>query len=646
MRHRAVMSLLIALALCATRDTHADEKAAVEAALKRAILAPRQTLAEVQDFCENRVPRIPPIATAEQWRKQVDQYRSEMASKVVFRGEAANWRAQPTNITWLDEIEGGPEYRIKKLLYEAVPGIWVPALLYVPNNMAPKVPVVLNVNGHEAVGKSADYKQIRCINLAKRGMLALNVEWFGMGQFRTEGFRHDLINTIDLCGTSGIATHMLALQRGLDVLLQHPNADPTRVAVAGLSGGGWQTIFLSGFDPRVTLSNPVAGYSSFLTRLRNFSDLGDHEQTPCDLAVVLDYTHLTAMMAPKPTLLTFNKSDNCCFASDHALPPLVEASAPIFKLFGAESKLRSHVNSDPGDHNFGLDNRKAFYAMIADHFYPGDTAFARDELPCENELKSNEALIVPLPKDSLDFGSLARKLAENLPHNPAIPTDPAELEAWRAAGRLRLRGIVRPFDPHTQATEVSRETTDGLTIVHWKLTVGAAWNVPAVEFARGNPKENAILIGDKGKADLTNQVLNNINAGRRVVVLDPFYFGECKTNDHDYLFALMVSTVGERPLGVQAGQVMACARWLSGRTGDTRIDIESDGPRTSIIALVAAALEPALSGDRMLAEPLGSLKSLVQNSAAYTESPELFCFGLLEAFDVPQLEALSGPPRR
>ena len=117
-------------------------------------------------------------------------------------------------------------------------------------------------------------------------MLALNLEWFGMGQFRDGGYRHGQINQIDLCGAGGVATHYLAMTRGLDVLLALEHADPERVAVTGLSGGGWQTIFISALDPRVKLSNPVAGYSSFLTRVRHFSDLGDSEQTPCDMATV------------------------------------------------------------------------------------------------------------------------------------------------------------------------------------------------------------------------------------------------------------------------------------------------------------------------------------------------------------------------
>ena len=59
--------------------------------------------------------------------------------------------------------------------------------------------MVLNVNGHDGGGKAADYKQTRCINQALKGMIALNVEWLGMGQLRGEGFSHARMNQLDLC---------------------------------------------------------------------------------------------------------------------------------------------------------------------------------------------------------------------------------------------------------------------------------------------------------------------------------------------------------------------------------------------------------------------------------------------------------------
>ena len=73
------------------------------------------------------------------------------------------------------------------------------------------------------------------------------------------------------------------------------------------------------------------------------------------------------------------------------------------------------------------------------------------------------------------------------------------------------------------------------------------------------------------------------------------------------------------------------------------VRIESHGPRTSTIALVAAALEPETIDRLALYEPLESLKQLIEQNRSADEMPEMFCFGLLEAFDISQLLALVAP---
>ncbi|MGA1210256.1 MAG: 2Fe-2S iron-sulfur cluster-binding protein, partial [Gemmobacter sp.] len=213
--------------------------------LSHPILAPNPPVVEVQAYTAQRVPPLKiPTARAD-WEAYRQDIRRRVLDDVIFRGEAKAWRDEKVRVEWLETIPGGPGYRIKKLRYEAVPGMWVPSLLYEPERLQGKVPVVINVNGHDVKdGKAADYKQTRCINQAKRGLLALNVEWLGMGQLNTPGFGHYKMNQLDLTGTSGIAPFYLAMKRAIDVALEHPNADPERVAVTGLSGGGWQTIFI------------------------------------------------------------------------------------------------------------------------------------------------------------------------------------------------------------------------------------------------------------------------------------------------------------------------------------------------------------------------------------------------------------------
>ncbi|MCA9116395.1 MAG: acetylxylan esterase [Planctomycetaceae bacterium] len=614
-------------------------------ALGSAIIGPNLAYEEVADFCQARVQPMPELTTVAAWEKWIAGVRQETLEKVVFRGQAAAWRDDEAKVEWLDDIEGGPGYRIRKLRYEALPGLWIPAVLYEPTELKGRVPVVLNVNGHDRKdGKAAAYKQHRCINQAKRGMLSLNLEWYGMGQLATEGFSHYRLNQLDLCGASGVGTFYLAMSRGIDLLLEHEHADPERVAVAGLSGGGWQTIFISSLDTRVTLADPVAGYSSFRTRARFLSDLGDSEQTPVDLAMIADYAVLTAMRAPRPTLLTFNAEDNCCFRASHALPPLLDAAVPVYNLYGKPGNLRSHINVEPGSHNFDRDNRQQLYLMLGDHFFPGKSDYTAREIDSEAELKTAEELHVPLPEENLDLHKLAMKLAETLPENPRFPGTADQHAAWQTGTRTTLREVLRqPRDSKIQATEERSGEIPGAKTVHWKLRVDDNWTVPAVELTPPETQGTTIVLADAGRASVAAQIAALLQEKQRVVAVDPYYLGESKISQRSHLYALLVSSVGDRPLGVQAGQVAAVARWLKSRGDAGPVQVAAYGPRTSLIALTAAGLEAKAIDSLELHESRGSLKQVLEANLTVADEPEQFCFGLLQEFDILKLAELVAP---
>lgn len=644
MKSSSLYSWLLGLALGSAQLAFAADSSFVKSALEKPILDADKAWQEVADYTEARVPLMPKVRSAAQWEKEANRLRQDVFDRVIFRDATSQtWRDAKVGVDWQETIEGGEGYRIKKVRYEALPGLWIPALLYEPTQLTGKVPVMLAVNGHDGLGKAADYKQIRCINMAKRGMLVLNVEWVGMGQLRTEGFMHYRMNQLDLTGVSGIAVHFLAQKRGLDLLLSHPHADSSRVAVAGLSGGGWQTIFFSSLDTRVTLCNPVAGYSSFRTRARYISDLGDSEQTPNDLATVVDYAHLTAMLAPRAALLTHNATDNCCFAAPHALPPLLEAAAPIYHLFGADYKLRHQVNYVPGTHNFLQENREALYRALGDYFYPHDPSFTWQEINVTNEVKTVEQLQVTIPENNLDFHQLAVTAAKQLPRFAEIPADSGKLKTWQKHKRAELAGIVRAQPGKVVASKLGTETQGQITATWWALRVDDAWTVPAVELVQGTPTETVLLIADNGRKSVFAQAEAQLAANKRVIALDPFYFGESKISKRDFLYALLVAAIGDRPLGLQAGQVAGIARWADGEFGKKPVSVRAVGPRASTFTLVAAALEEKAITGIELTNPLKSLHEVIDNNWSVDKYPELFCFGLLAAFDLPQLEALVKP---
>ncbi len=624
--------LLAACPLCAPAENPAEQRSDLMTLLARPVLAKGQSLAEVRKFCERRIAVMPHNVTWSTWQREAERIQRSVLDNVVFRGVPDAWRDPSRRIEWLDSIPGGPGYRIKKLRFEALPGLWIPALLYEPEQLEGRVPVVINVNGHDSKGKALPYKQINCINQAKRGMLALNVEWLGMGQLQGDGFSHNRMNQLDLCGTSGLAVFYLVMERALDHLVNHPHADVERVAMAGLSGGGWQTILLSSLDRRVTLANPVAGYSSFKTRTEYLSNLGDSEQTPTDLAMLADYTHLTAMRAPRPTLLTYNAKDECCFTAAHALPPLLDAALPIFELAGLGARLRSHVNEDPGTHNFERENREVFYKMLGDHFYAGDASFDAKEIESEAEVKSAEELNVPLRENNLDFHKLALALM-------------SELGAPRKPTAESVHSITRLLSYQATAEMVGESAAGDTKVKYWRISLGDDWTVPVVELWRGTTQGTSCVAADGGRSAAVDQIEGLLSDEHRVLAVDPFYLGESTFEERGFLSLLLVSSVGARPLGVQADQLQAVTRWAATQFGAPVKRLVAIGPRITLAALVAAAAgdEDERPQELVLHGSLGSLREIIDNNWSVDKYPELFCFGLLEHCEINDLVELAKP---
>lgn len=621
-----IVSLVLVLATVAVS---AQSSVSVDDALKRPILAADQTRVDTQVWTASKVPVLRVPADRAAWERESAHLRQRVLDEVVYRGKARDWRTQKPIVESFGEI-AADGYRVRKVRFEAVPGLHVPALIYepVPAPTQP-TPVVLNFNGHEGTGMANSYHQARCIALAKKGLYAINVEWIGQTQIASEGLQHYRMNQLDLVGTPGLAVFYESLRRTLDIGIALPHADSKRVAVTGLSGGGWQTITLSALDTRVALSTPVAGYSSYVTRAQwPDKDLGDSEQTPSDLASIVDYTHLTAMMAPRALLLTYNAKDSCCFRGDYAVGNLVQQARPAFEVLGVPSKLAYHVNHDAG-HNYERDNREAFYRFVHEQFFGGRPGFDPVEGDLSAEIRTLDALKVPVPADNADFRSLARGVLAALP-TPAAPK------------RERLQALVKA--PRLAVRAVDAGSADGAAF--WKLHLDH-WTVPVTEVsptaAAGAPaRTTTLLLADGGRASAGQDVRRLIGEGRRVAAMDPWYFGESALGQRDFLFGLLVAALGERPLGIQVGQVTATARWLRARHG-APVEIVARGPRTSLIALVAAALEADAIAGVQAHDGWRTLREVLDRNISAQQMPEMFTFGLLAEFDIPQIEQLIAP---
>jgi len=619
--------------------------------LQQPLLDPSEPWDRFREFVDEAIPDLVPPESRQQWESRADAIRDKLLDQVVFRGGASHWRDAKTRVEWFGEIETGDGYKIRKLAYEALPDFWIPALLYEPSRLDGTMPVMVNVNGHHAGGKAMPYKQRRCINLAKRGMLALNLEFIGMGQLHDSKDRlnrHNALVQLDLCGASGLAPFYLTMTRGLDVLLAHEHADPTRVGVCGLSGGGWQSIWLAACDTRITLANPVAGYCSLLARTARRNNIGDAEQIPNDLCTAGDYTHMTALVAPRPLLLTFNAQDNCCFLPTDVLDELKSAAIPVYDAYESPDSFRVHINHDPGTHNFDRDNREALYRLLGDFFFPHDPRYRAAELDIpDSEIKTAEELAVPLPPENTTLHSLAVDLSRDLPRSPDLPNEPEPARQWQVEKRRSLHSIVQPQAYSANASLERHKMLDGIKVTHGRLELGEHWQIPLVQFEPDTFNETTVVISDDGRASLGGLVQQGLASGRCVLAIDLLNFGESKLHRddgrNDEIALHLLATTGRRPLGIMASQLTAVCRWRKDQSLDSRLHVHAVGPRSSLIALSAAALNETTIDGIELQHSLASLKELIERNTMADEAAEMFCFGLLEEFDISQMMALVAP---
>ncbi len=588
----------------------------------------------MMDYYREKLPQIEIPTDPAEWRRRAARIRKELLAKVYLRGYPRGILDAAPKVEWRGVIETGKGYRIRKLRYEGYPGMWIPALLYEPTRLRGKAPAVLNSNGHHRGGKAMPYKQARCINLAKRGLLALNFEFVGMGELQGSAF-HMHQGHIDLCGVAGVGVMYLAMKRGLDVLLAHKHADPKRVAMTGLSGGGWQTAVLSALDERITAAVPVSVHSPIWHRATvRPRDHGDLEQTPVDLCTIADYDTLTAMFAPRPALLAHSVNDTI-FRPEFMRPALYEPAKKVYERLGVGDRISFYANEDPGTHNYDRDIREQLYQFLKNAW---DLDIPTEDIPCDDEILSEWELSVGLPGDNPTFLSIAADLAASLPKKRSS-------QATRQADRKRLAEVLHlPTRLKTTATAARKpRTISGVTTSQHVLEVGR-WRVPVTEFAPAKASRTVLVLSDAGRARSAAAVQAELNSGARVFAADLFAFGEQVISDgqfHPY-FMESVCAGGDRPLGICTAQLLALLKWIRGEAGAKSIHIVAQGLSSGLIALCAAALQPRGIGSMNVDVP-DTLRRLIDWQIEYIQHPALFCFGLLEHFDVEDLVTLSDP---
>ena len=649
MNRRQLVATFILTVVCAAPGIAQTTPDSVKALLAAPIQSTEVTAYQLQRYLMQRIPKLPAASSPEQFKVWQQKLRRHILDEIVFHGWPREWVDSAPHFEQTDVIETGKGYRLRKLRYEIVPGFTGSAILYEPEKINGRAPAILNVLGHEPQGIAAEYEQKRSINFAKRGIFALSMNWPGFGDLMRDENAHDYGAHLDLVGANAVGFFYLAMRRGLDYLASLPQVDPRRLGVSGLSGGGWQTIVLSSLDERVAAAAEVAGFGSLESNLTHPVDTDEIEENPTDFTKDEDYTYLVALRAPRPTLLIHNAEDNCCFRAALVKPYIYDQMKPFFALFGDPDALAWHENRDPGTHNYQIDNRQQAYGFFGEHFH---LSAAAREIPSDDEIRSSKELAIGVPSDNLTIVGLARKLAAGIERS-AVPAGPAgsnERVSWAENRREQLKSVIR-YKPVTVdgAWRMGNTKHLGIQTLSYRFDFSNALSATALWLEAVSAPATApatIVLNDKGRKAAADVVSDRVNRGEQVLALDVLFNGSTIPQEPDPAdWELLTATTGDRPLGLEVAQLIAVSNWLRASSGPSQIRLETEGMRSQVIALVAAALDPAAYSSIVSRNTIRSLGYLLEKPIPFRSAPELFCLDLYKYFDLDSLGAMASPAR-
>ncbi|HUZ47749.1 MAG TPA: hypothetical protein VMW54_14020 [Terriglobia bacterium] len=611
---------------------------------------------QMQQFLMKRVPKLPAPASAADWTREAQQIRERVLNDVIYHGWPKAWVDSPPKFEDMGSVPvpAGAGYRLRKFRYEVVPGFYSTAVLYEPAHLEGKAPAVLDVLGHFGTGKASPFEQKLCINQALRGMVALSIAFIDMGELRVKGNEHYFGSDLDLVGANGVGLFYLAMRRGLDYLYDDPHVDRSRIAVTGLSGGGWQTIMLSSLDTRVKLTIPVAGFTSLQGRFERLpGEPGDYEQLPPNLLDGQGYQTFTAMMAPRPTLEINNAEDSCCFRAPLVKPYIYDQIKPFFRLYGKEDALQFYTNTQVSAHNYQRASRQQAYRFLSTYFH---LPMKPQEIMVGQYLKSYTQLASGIPENNLTILGLARQMASEI-HHPAVPTNPATRESWAASERAKLSKMVH-YQPVTVAHPWYMENTNHNTVesVSFRFTLSnglSATGVWAKAIWTPDDAPLTVVVNDQGREGADQEVWDHepevadvIERNQQALVLSVLFTGDASPIGRDQgNMGYMLSTVGAPPLGLEAAQLIGITKWARNRWHPAHVSLESSGYRMQVVSLVAGALAPQLFKSITIHQGMHSFNYILDKPVTSGTAPDLFTLDLDKDFDLDILKALTEPAK-
>ena len=554
-------------------------------------------------------------------------------------------------------------FRVERIAYESLPGFWVTANVYVPEQGSGPFPAIVLPPGHGAGGKSENWSWGG--NFARNGIIALAYDPVGQGE-RLQYYAADQQKSIigNPTGEHGeanigpmligdnIARYMVNdAMRGVDYLVSRKDVDATRIGAFGCSGGGTSTAYFAALDERVKVAASACYITSFNELLASPTGAQDAEQSiPHFIEQGLDFPDWVEAFAPKPYAVISTMDDMFPFEGARKT---VDEVKRFYAMYAAEDKIQWITG--PGGHgNLGPVSPAILkFFMVNLKGTSDEPSFSTLRPPTPTAtIVTNSGQVSMEFREASSLYSLNRKRAEIRMAKQTEWSSKNDVPSLQTRLRADIRSLTGAMmEPGAEFTHVSINSTEQRS--SYRLETIAMTSDENMEISGYVAVPNLITSAMPAVLMMDTRLSSSLiaaggdvdrfaKAGRVVMVFDARptppgtesikspYLGAFN------LLSLRSFLVGKSIIGLRIDDTIRAVNWLAERRDVDRnaITVYGSGP-LGMVALHAAVLDARIS-KVVVANTLMSYRMIV-DQPVHRNVSEIVIPGVLQHYDTTDL---------
>ena len=594
-------------------------------------------------------------------RAEYDAYRKDLHEKMI-RAVGGFPERTPLNARTTGRI-ARDGYVVEKVLFESMPGLYVSANLFLPDDPAFKAPypaVVMSCGHAIKEGKDSSTYQRACVLAVKRGLAAFMFDPYEQGERRelTELIGCHAHNLIGLKAMLlGWSMPMLRLWDGIravDYVETRPEIDKEKIGYMGQSGGGTMSALMTAVDWRLKATAPSCYLTSFGYLCRIDGPQDAEQNIFGQLAFGLNHTGYVLLPDTK-VCVTGRYSDMFPWGGAAQLGRTV---ADVAAMLGNADHYA--MNFAPGPHGWTestmtasadwmcawLKDKKDLLPLDMSEYCALDIGHSEKRVDCG--IPFGESRVTPeycttKVKGSRSIHAILKDRLAAFQAKRARRTD-----AETAALVKRLAVIRDPAEAKVIVKTVSESVTNGVKTTRLAFMYPNALALPAV-LLEGEKADDAkppvLMASAKGRAVFAEEAAACLQRGERVLVADVTGTGDIGRDLHPFYgandtpeegTAVMLYLMGESMVGRRASDLLMIADWLKKAYGVAPRLVARDS--VAIAAAHASAADRAAFASVAIADaPLGWTEFVTTTDRQLVFRYAWCVNGALEFYDWPDL---------